>query len=480
MPGPFPTKSVVLIPSDGADGLTPQAEAVRVSLPQGAVAKSWGTDASGAAVQGEPIDSIARDLAAAATSALGRGRYALRPETSIVQVATASGWVSNSAIQISVAEYPKIAPNGRASGLRLVTNAADTFAEARCVTDVTSFTLGTPRLVCLWVYWPDGQSGNIGIRFTSDAFASKTRTFTFAYPGQVHAGWNLLVVDPDDDGTTSPNNSTWASAGGMTTSETVNGVAIQLNNTGGSTSAITAYIASVHSMSAGISRGAILIGFDQISEASIASTALPIMKAEGFAGYHAGDGDLMTGTAADRLDFLYDAGWDVIQQGIGHIDYAANIGALESDFDAARAILQSRGWTRALDFFAYPYSANSEATDAILADRGVRMARSGKAWTIRSSKWGHPKLIGHGAVNIGGKTLTTVKKLVDKAANYGETISLYAHGITAGGDGTTPPADQLYWYVNDFQSLITYISGYVSAGNLECMSPSEWAFARGI
>lgn len=63
MPGPFPTKSVVLIPSDGADGLTPQAEAVRVSLPQGAVAKSWGTDASGAAVQGEPIDSVARGLA---------------------------------------------------------------------------------------------------------------------------------------------------------------------------------------------------------------------------------------------------------------------------------------------------------------------------------------------------------------------------------------------------------------------------------
>lgn len=66
MPGPFPTKTIVLIPSDGTDGLLPQTEAMRVAIPQGTLQSSWGTDASGAAVQGETVDRVARAQAAIA------------------------------------------------------------------------------------------------------------------------------------------------------------------------------------------------------------------------------------------------------------------------------------------------------------------------------------------------------------------------------------------------------------------------------
>lgn len=92
MPGPFPTKSVVLIPADGTDGITPQAEAMRVNIPQGTVQKSWGTDASGLAVQGETVDSTARGLAAGATqnSLVSVFKFLTAAQIADVQAGTAS------------------------------------------------------------------------------------------------------------------------------------------------------------------------------------------------------------------------------------------------------------------------------------------------------------------------------------------------------------------------------------------------------
>ncbi|MFG1302197.1 SGNH/GDSL hydrolase family protein [Xanthobacter sp. V3C-3] len=57
MPGPFPSKSVVLIPSDGADGILPQTEAMRVNAAaSNSPSKVWGVDASGAHVQATLAD----------------------------------------------------------------------------------------------------------------------------------------------------------------------------------------------------------------------------------------------------------------------------------------------------------------------------------------------------------------------------------------------------------------------------------------
>ena len=138
-----------------------------------------------------------------------------------------------------------------------------------------------------------------------------------------------------------------------------------------------------------------------------------------------------------------------------------------------------QGFTRALTMFSYPLSANDVETDAILAAKGVPMARSGWAWQIHPNEYNSgPKLLGHGATNMGGKTLTAVKQLVDAAVYYGTTVSVFTHGIVAGGDGTTPPADPLYWYQNDFQALVDYLVAYREQGILDIDSPTQWLTKR--
>lgn len=74
MPGPFPSKAVVLVPSDGTDGLVPQTEAMRVNVPAaGSLANIWGTSVDGAHVQ-VPVATVISADAVAATAPWTRVR----------------------------------------------------------------------------------------------------------------------------------------------------------------------------------------------------------------------------------------------------------------------------------------------------------------------------------------------------------------------------------------------------------------------
>lgn len=393
-----------------------------------------------------------------------------------------SGWAGQSAAVLSNGTYPVPHPSGATQGLAMKALAADTFVAARSTNVPANFKLSDAYAVGMWVYWNAGN-GSVELRFTSDNFATKTKTFSWSWSGQLHVGWNLLTVRPGDT-TTTPNGNQWTVAGGFTDADTVNGVEVRLNTNGAADTEVM--FGGIVYWSARPDVGAVQLGFDRLGEASVPQLALPILKAAGIKGYWAGDAFLIDGNtnALTYLKQVYAEGWDAISQGSpvnvnAHPDYTTDTARLSTDFDAAQAIFRKQGLYRGSELFSYPLSANNATTDAILAAKGVPMARSGWAWAIHTNEYNAgPKLIGHGAINLGGKTLAQAKLAVDQAVIYGLTINLFTHGLVAGGTGTTPPADTLVWYANDYQALVDYIVAYRKQGLLDTDSPTEWLAKR--
>lgn len=423
---------------------------------------------------------------AAKAGSVGSSKLIAIPRTPTVLNATSThtGATAVSAGVLATETYPEAHPSGATSGLSVSCLAADTFAGVRLPAALlpANFKLDNAYLVGLWVYWT-GTNGSVALRFTSDNFATKLKTFSFAWSGQLHRGWNLLTVDPKGVAATNPGGQAWTVAGGFLDSDTVNGIEVQISTNGAAETKI--YLGGLFYHTQKPTRGGVMLGFDKYGESSIPSLALPIIKAAGFRAYWAGDANLIesNGSSWTYLSQVYAEGWDAITQGKDHGDYTqpANKALLASHIDYARGIMRARGLTRALNMFSYPLSANDDQTDAILAAKGVPMARSGWAWTIHPNEYGPgPKLLGHGAINIGGKTLATVKAAVDMARYLGVTIDLFCHGLTPGGTGTTPPADPLYWYASDYQALVTYIKGYTDAGELDCLTPTEFIARRQV
>jgi len=420
------------------------------------------------------------DLGATRKLATGDAARPLTPVT-VNAAADTTGWTAQSAGVISAKAFPAPHPSGQIAGLALKALAADTFVAVRTWTYPSGFKLSQAYAIGLWIYADTVPPGSVVLRFSSDNFASKTKQFSWAYPGQLHPGWNLLTVNPAGTAATNPGGGSWTVAGGFLDTDTINGMEIQLTTSGSSD--VEIWLGGVFYHPVKPTRGAVILGFDKYGEASIPQIALPIMTAAGIKGYWAGDANLIenAGNSLTYLRQVYDAGWDAITQGKNHPDYTqpASKAALGADVDYARGVMMAQGFTRALTMFSYPVSANDVETDAILAAKGVPMARSGWAWQIHPNEYNSgPKLLGHGATNMGGKTLTAVKQLVDAAVYYGTTVSVFTHGIVAGGDGTTPPADPLYWYQNDFQALVDYLVAYREQGILDIDSPTQWLTKR--
>lgn len=445
----------------------------------GAPAPSVRLNATRADTQGlysSLTDALSAYMARAGT-ALQRG-----VGTTVNPTSSVTGWTVASNFTQTTSAYPTPAPSGRTTGLKLAKPASGTFSGTRTATLPANFRLDQVALIGMWLHWSADQ-GSVSLRFSSDAFAAKRVEFSWAYSGQLHKGWNFLTVRTPvtGDGTLEPGVGTWVNTGAQGNAEVINGVQISVATSGAT--AVDIYVDGIYAYNAAPAKGGVRFGFDRYGEASIPALALPILRDRQIKGYWAGDGNLIDGNTAARgmLATVYDAGWDAISQGMNHPDYTS-VGAakLGADFETARAIFRAQGFTRAADqLFSYPLSANDASTDAMLLSKGVLMARSGWAWDIHGSPYAAgPKLVGHGAVNLGGKTLTTARRLVDRAVTYGVTVDFFCHGLTAGGDGTTPPGDTLLWYENDWRALVDYAVAYRAAGTLDIDSPTEWLAKR--
>lgn len=216
----------------------------------------------------------------------------------------------------------------------------------------------------------------------------------------------------------------------------------------------------------GKSKPKVIIGFDGFGDSSHAAIVKPKFDALGMVGYIAGDGDSVSGNEASLADF-YNAGWDIISQGIGHKDYVANVGDLSADFDSAKSILQAEGFTRALDYFAYPFNNRNLATDAILDGKGVRWARTTGGNRFPATSLGKPEPLAFGALDMGQKTAAQMLAWVDDAILAGYSMALYGHTITTTASTGTETATA------EFEALMDGLATRRTAGQIEVTTPSR-------
>ncbi len=225
----------------------------------------------------------------------------------------------------------------------------------------------------------------------------------------------------------------------------------------------------------GKGRPAIILGFDG-GYASHVNTALPLFQARNLLGYNAIDGDT---AAASRsyLSPLYDAGWDIISQGIAHTNYSSNPGNLAADIPAAQAYLTAEGYLRGQSIFMYPNNARSAANGTTAASAGIRLGVASPQQLMPASSLGKPSFVGQGgrlgAEGVGITFSGRWKAWVDEAVLSGKSLMLYSHDLVASASSSTETT------ISEYTALLDYIAGLRDAGTVRVMTPSQYLATYG-
>ena len=400
-----------------------------------------------------------------------------------IVIANGATWTAASGGSVNNAgAFSKQHPSGRTQGLVFTKNpTSGTFAGFRSVAVPADFRLSDYAFIGLDGL-PNLLSGSVSIRFSSDNFATKRVEYSWPMPGQLYgADWNRVTARVLADTSGIDPNGAWTVVGGMLMTETINAVQISINTAANDAANIG--VDQVLAWTGQPAKGVIMLGFDRYTDSSLVNIALPMAQAYGITMYAAGDTDLVAGmgVAWGRVRQLHDAGWPIISQGPDHKDYvAAGAGQLTTDYAASRQVLINVGLGNALDFFAYPFSANNAATDAALVAAGCKIATTGISWNSHPGEYhkiGY-KLVGLARINIGGLTWTQIKALLDRAALYGIVLDLFCHGVASGGDGQSAHADPLLVYESVLLKAVQQSVTYRNAGLIDIHNPVTLYLAR--
>lgn len=236
----------------------------------------------------------------------------------------------------------------------------------------------------------------------------------------------------------------------------------------------------------GKGRPMVVLGFDGIPDANAAidggamlGKVRELFRRYGFRGYIAQDSDNINDGTKTIHDQLYADGWDIITQGgPGHINYAQNPSLLAGNYLNGKAALQSYGYTRGLDWFAYPFNSRSSETDAILANLGVRATREFRKPGFAVSSLGRQSLARIGSFDAGGysggtgsATLKTGAMMIawlDDAIAKGESINIYTHVFK------TTPTQSVDTSFAEYSIFMAYLADKYYSGVVDVVTPSEF------
>lgn len=328
----------------------------------------------------------------------------------------------------------------------------------------------------LWIFVPPTTAGGhtITVRYSSDTPAADPPLLS-----PVNYIEQQFTNDKIQSGYWAP--LFWSPSGKLYTNAAPNGVAptttgtpdsanikqIEINwNINTATPGAERYIYIDQMAVNGKGRPLITVGFDGFAYTSNAAIVRPAFDRYGLKGYLAGDGENIADNLA-TLSSLYDRGWDIISQGQLHKDYVVNIADLSADFDLTRSQLAAQGFTRALDYFAYPLNSRNLATDAILRAKGVRWSRGTGYNRFPVTSLGMPELLAVGALDMGQKTGAQGLAWVDDAILCGYSMDIYMHEITTTASTSTQTATA------EFNTLMAGLADRHYAGTIEMTTPSE-------
>jgi peptidoglycan/xylan/chitin deacetylase (PgdA/CDA1 family) len=213
----------------------------------------------------------------------------------------------------------------------------------------------------------------------------------------------------------------------------------------------------------------VVVGFDGFY-ASTASVALPLFKKYGIKGYNSSSGNNIAASKA-TCDALYNAGWDLIQQGqrLGNYGTDANAGTLAADVLTARAQFDANGYTRGRNIFTYPYNSRQAASDTVLAAAGFKCAAATGDGCFAHSQLGSGGIMGVGRNSLNNVTAVQAQAALDAAIANGGHIWYYGHDLV--GSITDANTQML---TSEFTTFMAYLAGQHFSGACEVVTPSEF------
>jgi len=203
---------------------------------------------------------------------------------------------------------------------------------------------------------------------------------------------------------------------------------------------------------------------------------LPIFQNYGWIGYVAAAYRIWTGgqtevstwaETAPILTAMANAGWDIINHTVNH----RRMGDLTSSSDIQYEIQAQDTWlrslglpTQGLKFFVSPQGSSSRLSESVIKDSWITAQRHFRKWNTSITQFGidNPHHIGSlGMEDIEyAQTFDKIKKQIDIAVAYEDTLYLFWHKlITQGdpGDGTGNTGDYSSMYQSNWDMSINYI-----------------------
>ncbi|WP_068090872.1 polysaccharide deacetylase family protein [Novosphingobium rosa] len=443
-----------------------------------------------------PLDIMAEGMAAAAGASARSAALRARANTAISKPAlissrslilaqgnvtpgAAGGWRVNDASMgvLSLDSTMRRRPGYDVTKLDGTGTTGGVFKSMRIATNA----INSAGPIGLWLWSPVNSAGGLStnLRWSTDTPAANpplvspvnSYEMDFTAEGQQRGCWSFLSVSGPTGkifGSSTPNG-TAVITNGAPAAGTIKQLDL-IVSWNAATPAAERYLYIDNAEVGGKAKPMVVIGFDGYGDnATSVANKLAKFDQYGILGYVAGDGDSAVASASILHQF-YDRGWDVVTQGMNHLDYGANPGNLSADYDTAVGILTGLGFTRSLDQFAYPYNSRNAQCDAILRAKGVRLGRTVLGnQRVPYNTTGTIDLLSTGAGDIDNRTAAQVQAWVDEAVASGSHLYLYGHGVNnAAGSSTN-------MLLSEFNTMMDYIGGLHQAGTLEVVTPTVFA-----
>ena len=189
---------------------------------------------------------------------------------------------------------------------------------------------------------------------------------------------------------------------------------------------------------------------------------------------------------------VYAKGWDVVNHTATH----PSLGTMSAESDIAyqvgiaKSYWIEKGYTRGSEFYASPQSSSSRLAEKVIKTQGFRLQRHARKWNETVSPWGiaTPGFVGAidigsassgvgigysdsggGGVVTGWQVYSKIKRAIDTAVAYQDTLFAFWHGITTSGDagaGESATGDDLLITKSAFDLSMAYIRQLELAGSL--------------
>ena len=309
-------------------------------------------------------------------------------------------------------------------------------------------------LLRFWVFFPpdwDTTINSVNVRFSPGTDFAGSLSYYLSDLTGMHEGWNLMSVPKSD----------FVSTGGASWSNPMVRLRVELVADAGKIAQ-----ASFADLRCGVTaRPAVVISFDD-GDASVYSTAYPIMSAHGLQGTAYVVSSLV-GTPGKmtlaQLQELYAGGWDIGNHTSTHADLSTlDLAAAERELSDCASFLTLRGMPRAARDVAYPDGNYNQTVLQAMAATGMLTGRT-VSYRPEALPMDEPYLISASGANATQSTVAQIESSIDRAVRDGATIHLFFHALA-------PKADSYRQSTANF----TAICDYIDKLRLPTLTISQW------